>query len=135
MTENQGAWAVEASGLGRRYGRRWALAEVSLSVRRAARLLVTGRNGSGKSTLLRVLATAARADRGSARVAGYDIRAGASPHPRASLRGAPRFIADQIARYADVGVSHIVLEAPLRDLDEHLGLMHRFTEDIRPLTE
>ena len=75
MTENQGAWAVEASGLGRRYGRRWALAEVSLSVRRAARLLVTGRNGSGKSTLLRVLATAARADRGTARVAGYDIRA------------------------------------------------------------
>jgi heme exporter protein A len=67
-------WAVEASGLGRRYGRRWALAEVSLSVRRGSRLLVTGRNGSGKSTLLRVLATAARADRGTARVAGHDIR-------------------------------------------------------------
>jgi heme exporter protein A len=68
-------WAIEASGLGRRYGRRWALAEVSLAVRRGVRLLVTGRNGSGKSTLLRVLATAARADRGTARVAGYDIRA------------------------------------------------------------
>ncbi len=67
--------------------------------------------------------------------AGFDIREGASPHPRASLLGAPRFIADQIARYADVGVSHIVLEAPLRDLDEHLALMRRFTEDIRPLTE
>jgi heme exporter protein A len=37
--------------------------------------MVTGRNGSGKSTLLRVLATAARADRGTARVAGHDIRA------------------------------------------------------------
>jgi len=36
--------------------------------------MVTGRNGSGKSTLLRVLATAARADRGTARVAGHDIR-------------------------------------------------------------
>jgi heme exporter protein A len=47
---------------------------VSLSVRRGSRLLVTGRNGSGKSTLLRVLATAARADRGTARVAGHDIR-------------------------------------------------------------
>ena len=67
-------WAIEASGLGRRYGRRWALADVSLSVRRGVRLLVTGRNGSGKSTLLRVLATAARADRGTASVAGHDIR-------------------------------------------------------------
>jgi heme exporter protein A len=67
-------WAVEASGLGRRYGPRWALADVSLAVARGTRLLVTGRNGSGKSTLLRVLATAARADRGTARVAGHDIR-------------------------------------------------------------
>jgi heme exporter protein A len=67
-------WAIEASGLGRRYGRRWALADVSLTVRRGVRLMVTGRNGSGKSTLLRVLATAARADRGTARVAGFDTR-------------------------------------------------------------
>ena len=39
------------------------------------------------------------------------------------------------ARYADVGVSHIVLEARMRDLGEHLTLLHRFAEDIRPLTE
>jgi heme exporter protein A len=38
--------------------------------------MVTGRNGSGKSTLLRVLGTAARADRGTARVGGHDIRDG-----------------------------------------------------------
>lgn len=40
-------------------------------------MMVTGRNGSGKSTLLRVLATAIRADRGTARVAGHDIRSAA----------------------------------------------------------
>ena len=67
--------------------------------------------------------------------AGYSIREGAAPHPKASLLGAPWFIADQVRRYEDVGVSHIVLEAPARDLDEHLSLMRRFTEDIRPLTE
>ena len=67
--------------------------------------------------------------------AGFSIRERAAPHPRASLLGPPQFIADQSARYADVGVSHIVLEAPTRDLDEHLALMRRFTEDIRPLTE
>ena len=36
--------------------------------------MVAGRNGSGKSTLLRVLSTAIRADHGTARVAGHDIR-------------------------------------------------------------
>jgi len=66
--------AVEASGLCRRYGRRWALVDVSLRVPLATVVMVTGRNGSGKSTLLRVLATAIRADRGGARVLGYDCR-------------------------------------------------------------
>jgi heme exporter protein A len=36
--------------------------------------MITGRNGSGKSTLLRVLSTAIRADRGTARLAGFDLR-------------------------------------------------------------
>jgi heme exporter protein A len=67
--------AVETSGLGRRFGRRWALAEVTLRVPRGVRVMLTGRNGSGKSTLLRVLATALRPDRGSARVLGQDVRA------------------------------------------------------------
>lgn len=65
--------AVETFGLGRRFGRRWALAEVTLRVPRGVRMMVTGRNGSGKSTLLRVLATALRPDRGRALVAGHDV--------------------------------------------------------------
>jgi heme exporter protein A len=65
--------AVEATGLGRRFGRRWALADVTLSVARGVRVMLTGRNGSGKSTLLRVLATALHPDRGTARVAGHDV--------------------------------------------------------------
>ena len=64
---------MEARGLGRRYARRWALAEVSLRVAPGRVVLVTGHNGAGKSTLLRVLATAARPDAGAARVAGHDI--------------------------------------------------------------
>jgi len=67
--------AVEASGLCRRYGRRWALIDVSFTVPRGTLLMVAGRNGSGKSTLLRVLATAIRADRGTARIEGKDLRA------------------------------------------------------------
>ena len=66
--------AVETSGLSRRYGRRWALADVSLEIPTGSVTMLAGRNGSGKSTLLRVLATALRPDHGEARVLGYDVR-------------------------------------------------------------
>lgn len=66
--------AVEALGLCRRYGRRWALVDVGFVAPRGAALVVAGRNGSGKSTLLRVLSTAIRADRGTALIEGFDIR-------------------------------------------------------------
>jgi heme exporter protein A len=65
--------AIEAENVARRYGRRWALAGVSLRVEQGSVLMIAGRNGSGKSTLLRVLATAIRPDGGSARVAGFDV--------------------------------------------------------------
>ncbi len=67
--------AVAAAGLCRRYGRRWALTDVSFEVPEGAIVMISGRNGSGKSTLLRVLATAIRADRGTARILGHDVRA------------------------------------------------------------
>ena len=66
---------MEATGICRRYGRRWAVVEVSFTLPEGSALMVSGRNGSGKSTLLRVLATAIRADRGTARVHGLDLRA------------------------------------------------------------
>ena len=60
--------------------------------------------------------------------AGYGVTQGSAPQPAAGLLGPPRRIADEIARYADVGVSHVVL-------DEHMALLRRFADDIRPLTE
>lgn len=67
--------AVEAQGLCRRYGRRWALIDVGFRLATGRALMIAGRNGSGKSTLLRVLATAIRPDRGTACVHGLDLRA------------------------------------------------------------
>src|SRR5262249_58739322 len=65
--------AVAASGVSRRYGRRWALANVGFEVPEGALVMVTGRNGSGKTTLLRVLATALRPDMGTVRILGHDV--------------------------------------------------------------
>lgn len=74
--ERQGdpAPAIEAVGLGRRYGRAWALVDVHLSVPRGTTMLVAGRNGSGKSTLFRVLGGALAADTGTLEVEGCDAR-------------------------------------------------------------
>ena len=65
--------AIDAKLLARRYGRRWALAEVSFHVDPGTVMMIAGRNGAGKSTLLRVLATAIRPDRGTVTVGGFDV--------------------------------------------------------------
>src|SRR5881409_4287631 len=65
--------AIDAQNLARRYGRRWALIDVSFQLAAGRVLVVAGRNGSGKSTLLRTLATAIRPDSGSANVLGFDL--------------------------------------------------------------
>ncbi len=47
---------IRASGVGKRYGGRLVLRDVSFSLDRGGTLLVTGPNGSGKTTLLRLVA-------------------------------------------------------------------------------
>ena len=66
--------SIRAQGVSRRFGRRWALANVDLEVAKGRALMVAGHNGSGKSTLLRVISTALRANRGRVLVDGFDAR-------------------------------------------------------------
>ena len=65
--------AIDVERVARRYGRRWALLDVSFHVPPATVMMVAGSNGAGKSTLLRVLSTAIRPDRGRAIVGGFDV--------------------------------------------------------------
>lgn len=66
--------AVATDRLGRRYGERDALIDVSFSLKQGQTLVVFGPNGAGKSTLLRLLATLIRPHSGSATVLGQDVR-------------------------------------------------------------
>jgi heme exporter protein A len=65
--------SIAVERVARRYGRRWALADVTFTVPAATVMMVAGRNGAGKSTLFRVLSTAIRPDRGKATIGGFDV--------------------------------------------------------------
>ncbi|HYK04066.1 MAG TPA: heme ABC exporter ATP-binding protein CcmA [Thermoanaerobaculia bacterium] len=64
---------IEIDRLGRRYGSRWALSNISVRIRDASVVMVAGPNGSGKSTLFRILATAIRPHCGTATIDGWDL--------------------------------------------------------------
>ncbi|MCL2584768.1 MAG: ATP-binding cassette domain-containing protein [Streptosporangiales bacterium] len=66
--------AIEATGLMKSFGRTKALNGVNLSAKPGAVLGVLGPNGAGKTTAVRILATLLRADEGTARVNGFDVR-------------------------------------------------------------
>ena len=63
--------AVELAGLGKRYGRTVALADVDVAFGRGVTGLL-GPNGAGKTTLLRIVATSIAADSGQVRLLGRD---------------------------------------------------------------
>jgi ABC-2 type transport system ATP-binding protein len=66
--------AIEISELRHRYGERVALRGVSLEVGRGEIFALLGPNGGGKTTLFKILATLMRADEGTAKVLGVDLR-------------------------------------------------------------
>jgi ABC-2 type transport system ATP-binding protein len=72
MTTN----AIEADGLVKEYpGDVRALDGLTFAVEEGTVFGLLGPNGAGKSTAVRILTTLARADEGSATVAGHDVRA------------------------------------------------------------
>jgi heme exporter protein A len=89
--------AIELDGLGRRYGDRPALEDVSLTLDEGRTLVVFGPNGAGKSTLLRVLATLLRPTSGTARVLGQDVR-----ERGWAVRGRIGFLGHDPLLYADL---------------------------------
>lgn len=64
--------AVRTTGLGKRFGKQWALAHCDLEVGPGQTLLLAGANGSGKTTLLRLLAGLYKPTQGAIQIFGHD---------------------------------------------------------------
>ena len=65
--------AVRAEGLGRRFGDRWAVRDLSLELRRGEVFGLLGPNGAGKTTTIRLLAALIGPSAGRATVDGHDL--------------------------------------------------------------
>lgn len=73
MTYINEDWAVEARGLVKTFGDNRAVDGVDLNVRAGTIYGVLGPNGAGKTTTIQMLATLLKADKGSAKIFGYDV--------------------------------------------------------------
>lgn len=67
------SWAIEAAGLSKRYGDRWAVEDITFSIRPGEVVGFLGPNGAGKTTTMRMLTGFLPPTEGSARIAGHDI--------------------------------------------------------------
>ncbi|HLA14691.1 MAG TPA: heme ABC exporter ATP-binding protein CcmA [Gemmatimonadaceae bacterium] len=76
---------IEAAGLGRSFGPRRAVSDVSFSLRAGECLALFGPNGAGKTTLLRVLAGLLKPSAGSATIAGISLPGGPPARSRIGL--------------------------------------------------
>jgi ABC-2 type transport system ATP-binding protein len=68
------AAAVEAVGLGRRYGSKWALRDCTLTIPRGSVTALVGPNGAGKTTLLQLMVGLGSPSAGEVRVLGLSPR-------------------------------------------------------------
>jgi heme exporter protein A len=131
--------AIELRGVSRRYGERYALRDVSVTVPAGSTLVVFGPNGAGKSTLLRLLATLLRPHGGEAFVLGEQL-----PRREWAVRGRVGLLAHDPLLYRDLSARenlrfharlHKRTEARVEQLLELTRLTGRADDPVRTLSK
>jgi len=132
------ASAIELEGLGRRFGERHALRDVSLSLPPGATLVVLGSNGAGKSTLLRILAGLLRPHAGRVRVLGREL-----PDEGWAVRGRVGLLGHEPLLYRELSARenlrfharlHGVGPARVEEVLEAVGLGRRAQDRVAELS-
>ena len=130
--------AVALAGVGRAYGERVALREISFTLAPGATVAVFGANGAGKTTLLRILAGLLRPHAGSARVLGAEL-----PREAYRARGRIGLLGHDPMLYRDLTVRenlrfharlHGVEQARADALVAQVGLTARADDPVRTLS-
>ena len=130
--------AVELEGVGRAYGERVALRDVTLTLPRGATVAVFGANGAGKTTLLRILATLLRPHAGRAAVLGSAL-----PDEGWKVRGRVGLLGHEPMLYRDLTVHenlrfharlHDVAPGRIGELVDAVGLGGRADEPVHTLS-
>jgi heme exporter protein A len=130
--------AIECDGVGRAYGERVVLRDVSFTVPAGATLAVFGPNGAGKTTLLRILATLLRPHAGTARVLGRAV-----PKDGWAVRGRLGLLAHDPLLYRDLTARenlryharlHGVAAARVEEVLDAVGMRLRADEPVRTLS-
>jgi heme exporter protein A len=130
--------AVALEGVGRAYGERVALREVSFALPAGATVAVFGANGAGKTTLLRILAGLLRPHAGRAAVLGAEL-----PREAYRARGRIGLVGHEPMLYRDLTVHenlrfharlHRVALARVDELVEQVGLAARADDPVRTLS-
>ncbi|MFC8615077.1 ABC transporter ATP-binding protein [Micromonospora purpureochromogenes] len=94
--------ALEAQGLGKRYGKTWALRDCSLHLPAGRIAALVGPNGAGKSTLLHLAVGLLRPDAGAVRIFGE------SPYDNPELLPEIGFVAQDTPLYRDFTAAELV---------------------------
>ena len=132
------ATAVEVAALGRAYGERVVLRELSFTLPAGATVAVFGANGAGKTTLLRILAGLLRPHAGEVRVLGAAL-----PKEAWKIRGRVGLLGHEPLLYRDLTVRenlrfharlHGVPEGRAAELVERVGLAGRDDDPVRTLS-
>ncbi len=130
--------AVALEGVGRAYGERVALRDVSFTLPPGATVAVFGANGAGKTTLLRILAGLLRPHAGRASVLGAEL-----PREAWRARGRVGLLGHEPMLYRDLTVRenlrfharlHGVAAARAEALTEQVGLAARADDPVRTLS-
>ncbi len=131
---------LEASGVSRRFGWRWALRGVDLAIARGRRMAVLGANGSGKTTLLKTLAGLLRPNEGEVRLGGEPMTTAA--RGRIGLLGHEPFLYPALTLRENLEFFAKLFRLPPGAVRERIGrvcgaldLTDRLDEPIRALSQ
>jgi ABC-2 type transport system ATP-binding protein len=116
------AMMIETFGLTRMFKDFTAVDSVSLQVEEGEVYGLLGPNGAGKSTIIRMLTTLLRPTRGTARVAGFDIRKDAEKvRESVGMVSEKMIMYDRLTAYENLRLFGKLYNVPKKELDDRIS--------------